>query len=74
MQATIAIKYVCGRPTAYPACEVSEGLAAIAGTKTLTVNTLRVALNMGFEFRLIVKVGGFAAYMPMDKSTLLQLA
>lgn len=74
MQVTISIKDVYGRPTAYPACKVSEGLAAIAGTKTLTVNTLRVALNMGFEFQLKVTVGGLSAFMPMDRAVLAQLS
>jgi hypothetical protein len=39
---------------AYPANEKAECLAAVAGTKTLTLNTLRQALRMGCD---IIDIG-----------------
>jgi len=49
----VTIKNVYGEPKAYPANEQAQILADIAGTKTLTVNTLRCAEDMGFIIRRI---------------------
>lgn len=45
---TIEIKDVYGVRTAYPVCENARSFAAIAGTKTLTKDTLRHIKDLGF--------------------------
>lgn len=46
---TFEIRSVYGNLVAYPANELAQGFAAIAGTKTLTRATLLQILKMGFE-------------------------
>lgn len=46
----ITIKQSYGNTLLYPACEDSKTLAAIAGTKTLTDETLTLARKLGYEF------------------------
>ena len=50
MQLTILTKTNYGTMTYYPACEKSKLLAEIAGTKTLTVDTLKKAYALGYRF------------------------
>lgn len=45
------LRDVYGRPTAYPVNETARYLCQIAGTKTLTPNTISVADWMGFRFQ-----------------------
>jgi len=54
MQIAVQIRNVYGEPKAYPANLQAECLAAVAGTKTLTLNTLRQALRMGCD---IIDIG-----------------
>lgn len=60
-QSTIAIRLreVYGKNVAYPANEQAELLARIAGTTTLTHETLCLAERMGFE---IVTIANTAAW------------
>lgn len=44
----VTARSVYGQTNIYPANDVADGLAAIAGTKTLTARTLRIARDMGF--------------------------
>lgn len=55
MQSTLMIeaRSVYGNVLYYPACEQSKRLAAMLGTKTLTINTIRQAQAMGFTVRAI---------------------
>lgn len=46
---TISIKKQYGQETIVPCCEQSALLCTIAGTKTMTRNTLRIAQEMGFK-------------------------
>lgn len=45
----VKIDRVYGKATIYPACERSELIAQIAGTKTLTHSTLALAERLGFD-------------------------
>jgi hypothetical protein len=52
MQITVQIKTNYGNEAIYPICKMAEGFAAVAGTKTLTRQTLRIIKNMGFEIEI----------------------
>jgi hypothetical protein len=52
MQITVQIKTNYGNQAIYPVCKMAEGFAGIAGTKTLTPQTLRMIKNMGFEIEI----------------------
>jgi hypothetical protein len=52
MQIIVQIKTNYGNEAIYPVCKMAEGFAAIAGTKTLTRQTLRMIKNMGFEIEI----------------------
>tara|TARA_R100001443_G_scaffold108702_3_gene119522 strand:- start:8058 stop:8258 length:201 start_codon:yes stop_codon:yes gene_type:complete len=45
----ITVKTVYGVETVYPVCEDAKLFAAIAGTKTLTLDTLEKAKALGYE-------------------------
>lgn len=49
MTLTIQAKDVYGTRKYYPDCEQSRLLAQVAGTRTLTRSTLRIAEKMGYE-------------------------
>lgn len=49
----VCIKSVYGNDTIYPVCEIAKGLAALAGTKTLTENSLRIIRSMGFKVQYV---------------------
>ena len=49
MKIFINVKSSYGQCRFYPGCEKSWALADIAGTKTLTENTLKQAKRLGFE-------------------------
>ena len=46
----IKIKEQYGHPVIHPACETSRLLAQIAGTKTLTSDTIMYAKRLGYTF------------------------
>jgi hypothetical protein len=52
MQITIKVKNVYGIETFYPACEKAELFARIAGTVTLTRNTLRDVKALGYTLQV----------------------
>jgi hypothetical protein len=45
----VTIKKVYGNRVIYPACPVSRDFARIAGTKTLTADTLRRIRALGYD-------------------------
>ena len=45
---TVTIRRVYGNPVIYPACEQARQFARIAGTKTLTLDTLRQIRALGY--------------------------
>lgn len=49
MQIAVTAKQVYGETKFYPACHQAQVLAEIAGTKTLTFETLRKAHAMGIR-------------------------
>ncbi len=49
MQVIINIKNVYGNETIYPACDLSRTFADIAGTKTLTRDTMRHIEKLGYR-------------------------
>lgn len=51
--AQVEIKDVYGNKSVYPVNDTARYLAQLAGTKTLTTNTLATAKNMGFTFEVI---------------------
>lgn len=48
---TITIKYVYGNAVVYPHCDDSRVFAQIAGTKTLTPDTIRLIRLLGYEVK-----------------------
>jgi len=52
MKITVKIKTNFGNEAIYPACKMAESFAAIAGTKTLTRQTLATIKKMGFEIEI----------------------
>tara|TARA_R100000687_G_C6402609_1_gene142633 strand:+ start:235 stop:441 length:207 start_codon:yes stop_codon:yes gene_type:complete len=55
MDSTIAIsvRNVYGEDKYYPANDQARSLASIAGTKTITMATMRLAADMGFTIKRI---------------------
>jgi len=49
----ITIKSVYGRETIYPANDQAKRLAEMVGTKTLTQQTVRDAMGMGFKIEYV---------------------
>lgn len=49
MQIIVAIKNVYGKETIYPVCEKAKTFAEIAGTTTLTAQTMRQIEKLGFR-------------------------
>jgi hypothetical protein len=52
MKITIRIDKNYGVETAYPACERAQLFARIAGTKSLTRNTLRDVAALGYQIEI----------------------
>lgn len=52
MQVLIRIANNYGIETAYPVCDKAELFAKIAGTKTLTRDTLRHIAGLGYEITI----------------------
>lgn len=50
MKITIQLRGVYGRTKAYPLCDKAKAFASIAGTSTLTRNTLRNIDALGYGF------------------------
>ena len=48
----VRIRNVYGNDVVYPACERSQIFADIAGSKTLTVHTLKKIRKLGITFQL----------------------
>lgn len=44
----IEVRHVYGVPTIYPACPKSALLARLAGTKTITADSLRIIRELGY--------------------------
>jgi len=49
----ITIKSVYGRDTIYPVNDQAKRLANLVGTKTLTQQTIRDAMGMGFQIEYV---------------------
>jgi hypothetical protein len=45
----VRIKDVYGVQTIYPVCEIACGLAALAGTKTLTPGAIKIIRSLGYQ-------------------------
>lgn len=45
---TVTVRRVYGNPVIYPACDQARQFARIAGTKTLTLDTLRQIRALGY--------------------------
>jgi len=52
MNITVQIKNIYGKETIYPACEVSEQLALLAGTKTLTRDSINIIKKLGYTINV----------------------
>jgi hypothetical protein len=46
---TIRVKDVYGQPKMYPACAASHIFASIAGTNTLTADTIKRIKTLGYQ-------------------------
>ena len=53
----IEIRNVYGEEKAYPVCHAGQRFAAIAGTKTLTRNTMVNVLAIGFAIQVVDRYG-----------------
>jgi hypothetical protein len=49
----VTIKSVYGKDTFYPVCDQARRLAHLVGTKTLTQQTIRDAMAMGFHVEYV---------------------
>jgi hypothetical protein len=49
MKITVSIREVYGIKTAYPVCMTAKLFASIAGTKTLTLQTLKKIEALGYQ-------------------------
>ena len=49
MSITIQTKSVYGTESHYPVCEKAQSFAQIAGTKTLTIQTLKLIQMLGYD-------------------------
>lgn len=58
---TVQIRTVYGNETIYPACPKAVLFARIAGTKTLTTETLRLIRSLGYEIEVEAPRVSFAA-------------
>lgn len=50
----VYVRHVYGVPTTYPACKLAQGLAGLAGTRTLTLQALRQIEAMGFAIEQVI--------------------
>lgn len=57
MQIQVQIRNVYGVETVYPACAHSRVLAAMAGTKTLTIDKLRLIQANGYTVDVVANTG-----------------
>jgi len=48
----VRIKDVYGTQTVYPVCELAIGLAALAGTKTLTPAAIKIIRSLGYQIAI----------------------
>lgn len=53
----IEVRNVYGNETIYPHCEAAKSFANIAGTKTLTIHTLRNVAALGFSIAVVDRYG-----------------
>ncbi len=56
MDIQVEIKSIYGQEKIYPLCLAGETFAQIAGTKTLTTETIALAKRLGYQF--IIKQRG----------------
>lgn len=49
---TIEVRHVYGVPTIYPACPTASLLARLAGTKTITPDSLRTIRELGYTVQV----------------------
>jgi hypothetical protein len=57
MKIQVSIRNVYGTETVYPVCRHSQFLAAMAGTKTLTIDKLRIIQAHGYEVEVVADTG-----------------
>lgn len=48
-QITVSVRQVYGNETIYPVCQSARFFAALAGTKTLTSDALRLIVAQGYD-------------------------
>lgn len=52
MELTVEFKIVYGVDTVYPVCDKAKFFAALAGTKTLTPQAVKLIKQQGYTFRV----------------------
>jgi hypothetical protein len=66
----VTAKSVYGQDKIYPVNTPAELLARIAGTKTLTLQTLRNAMELGFALDIVARTGHvLTKYLPAEVDT-----
>ena len=50
---TVRVREVYGQPKYYPECESAKVFASIAGTTTLTEQTLRRIMKLGYKVKTL---------------------
>ena len=53
MEITVEIKNVYGVQTVYPVCAQAKFFAALAGTKTLTAQAVKLIKQQGYSLRVV---------------------
>mgnify|MGYP003626836466 FL=1 len=49
----VEVKYEWGNRRVYPVCSASKTLAQIAGTKTLSKETIDLSKELGYKFEIL---------------------
>jgi hypothetical protein len=49
----VEVKYEWGNRRVYPVCSASKTLAQIAGTKTLSKETIDLSKQLGYKFEIL---------------------
>jgi hypothetical protein len=53
VEITVEIKNVYGVQTVYPVCDQAKFFAALAGTKTLTTQAVKLIKQQGYSLRVV---------------------
>ena len=68
MHIQVEIRSVYGNETVYPICRHAQFLAAMAGTKTLTLDKLRLIQANGYDVEIVATTGKLVGFEKRARS------